>query len=65
MIVQVRFTVSSCGLTGRDQRGRPETMVVVEASVGRPPLHRVLGAVRSDEALYAFNRGTPVDAIVR
>lgn len=29
---------------GRDQRVRPVMLVVVEALIGRAPLHRVLGA---------------------
>src|SRR5215813_6182557 len=29
---------------GSIQRGRPETMIVIEALVGRPPMHRTLSA---------------------
>lgn len=34
---------------GRDQRARPEMLMVSEALVGRAPLHRVLGAIGSKQ----------------
>src|SRR5262249_26251184 len=43
-----------CPANGRDQRGRPEILVIVEALVGRPPLHQMFGGLQTLQVIFRY-----------